>query len=1516
MEVLLVQPPSEGDASGEASGVKEHLRESRHSGDVRRVRDLEAARSEIEEQPPDVVVLDGAGLDPSSPKATREIAQAFPSLPIVVLTGPDGDGTERQQVLEAGATECLRRDECTPAFLRRALHWAHRQKSTERALEKRERELRSITENVTQGIYRSVPEEGLVYVNQAFADIFGYESPEAIKAVDPVELYVRPERRAELRDRLRREGQIENEEVLCRRKDGSTFTALQSGMTVRDESDEIISYDGTVTDISDRKEAQRRLEESQKRTQSVLNGIAANIAVLGPEGTIVDVNEQWRRFARENGGDLEELGVGANYLAACRQGDDSPIPAVREHLKSVLQGEEDIFEQEYPCHSPEERRWFLLRATPLDREGGGAVVAHINVTKRVEAAREQRVLSEAVQQAKESVLITEAEPLDPPGPKIVYVNSATQEMTGYAEKELLGQTPRVLQGPNTERDVLDSLREALEAGEEWEGETVNYRKDGEAYRVQWNVSPVRSEDGEIEHWVSVQRDVTEERKREETLRRQKNLLEQTQRLAGAWEVDLRSGDISWSDKVYEIHELTPGVELQRGGGFEFYPPGAQPTIREAFDRCVEEGEAYDLELPLDTAEGDRRWVRTVGAPAETKDGEVVKVAGAFQDITDRKEAEEALQQREAQLRGLTNSIPGVVFQAYARPGREYGFYFVSDRAEDVMGISADPEDFFKRCMDRVPESERKRIMGVIEEAAETQGHLEFEAPFVKPSGETIWLLGTAAPKPREEEVVYNGVILDISQRRRQKKRLATIVDRVTDAIVEVDSEWCFTLVNEQAETLYDMAEENLLGEHFWDVFEGALGTRFEEEYRKVMQTREPTRFEAYYPGLEGWFDIQVYPNEDGGIAFYFEEVTEQRRQQKELERQNDLFSKAQSLAQVGAWEYDVGTETSIWTDELYRICGLSPGTEPSLEQGFALYREEDRKTVKEAFRRAIEEGEPYDLEARLTQPDGEERWIRTKAEPQTDREGRTVRVRGAIRDITDRKRHEQRLQRTTSLLQLTEELTDVGGWTVDTTGGRPYRAEWTENLYEIFGLSPEKEPPTAEVFEYYHSDDRDRHKEAVLRAEQDWEGWDQELRLIREDGETRWVHNVGRPVVEEGEVVQIQGAIQDITARKEREEELQETKHLLEKTLESLSKAVVVVDPADREVITCNSAVTEIFGYDPEELLGRSTEILHLSQDAYERFGNLGEPQLEDKGQFSTEYQMRRKDGTIIDTKNVVTPLKGDDWPGGVVSVIRDITGRKNRERELREAKEEAERMNRLKSAFLANMSHEIRTPLTSILGFAEIIGDEVETLTDCNQHLELSTLRRYSGLIQKSGHRLMNMLEDTLNLSKLEAGEMDLSAETIDLAGAVTEVAEEFEVRAEQAGIDLKVEIVGDEVEACADPEGVQIALRNLVSNALKYTESGGEVYVRAHRSGEAPVIEVEDTGIGMDPERVPELFEAFAQESQGMSREYEGSGLGLTVTKRVVRQMGGDIEVESEKGKGSCFTVRLPVAEDAAKA
>lgn len=246
---------------------------------------------------------------------------------------------------------------------------------------------------------------------------------------------------------------------------------------------------------------------------------------------------------------------------------------------------------------------------------------------------------------------------------------------------------------------------------------------------------------------------------------------------------------------------------------------------------------------------------------------------------------------------------------------------------------------------------------------------------------------------------------------------------------------------------------------------------------------------------------------------------------------------------------------------------------------------------------------------------------------------------------------------------------------------------------------------------------------------------------------------------------------------------------------------------------------------------------------------------------------------------------------------------------ELTRAKEEAEEASQLKSAMLASMSHEVRTPLTSITGFAEVLTEEAS-----------GQVKQFADMIHDNSQRLLETLSSVLRLSKLEAGKQSLQLEPIDLVEEVKAIRNEQAERATEAGIDLRLDLTCESCMCLLDAGAVQRILRNLVGNAVKFTEEGGEVILRAtrvtrpdgRRSNDAPFshvrLEVEDTGIGMSESFRENMFQAFQQESQDPRSSHEGSGLGLSITKKLVELLQGEIDVESEKGKGTRFIIRLP--------
>lgn len=280
---------------------------------------------------------------------------------------------------------------------------------------------------------------------------------------------------------------------------------------------------------------------------------------------------------------------------------------------------------------------------------------------------------------------------------------------------------------------------------------------------------------------------------------------------------------------------------------------------------------------------------------------------------------------------------------------------------------------------------------------------------------------------------------------------------------------------------------------------------------------------------------------------------------------------------------------------------------------------------------------------------------------------------------------------------------------------------------------------------------------------------------------------------------------------------------------------------------------------------------------------------------------------TVISDELRHLRLLGDDHfaqPGidGFLIHVRDVTDRAAFDAEMLKSRDRAEEMSRLKSVFLTNMSHEIRTPLTTILGFAEILVEEVN-----EDALE------FVHLIQQGGERLLDTLMSILDLARLESSSFDITPEPFDVAAKIGEMCRLMAPLADEKGLSLEFSQHDDAIEAVMDISAVERVVSNLVSNGIKFTKEGG-VTVSLEADEDHVLIHVADTGIGISEEFMPFLFEDFKQESEGLSRIHEGSGLGLSITKRLVQLMKGNIMAESEKGRGTVFTVALPRNGDAA--
>ena len=349
------------------------------------------------------------------------------------------------------------------------------------------------------------------------------------------------------------------------------------------------------------------------------------------------------------------------------------------------------------------------------------------------------------------------------------------------------------------------------------------------------------------------------------------------------------------------------------------------------------------------------------------------------------------------------------------------------------------------------------------------------------------------------------------------------------------------------------------------------------------------------------------------------------------------------------------------------------------------------------------------------------------------------------------------------------------------------------------------------------------------------------------------------------------------------------------------SPVAIVSLGLDHEIVSCNPAFERLFGYASEEAVGRQLDDLISTADTRSEAEAYTREALEHA--VHGIGRRRRKDGAFVDVEILGVPVAVDGEQLGLMALYHDIT-------ELLEARREAEAANSAKSQFLANMSHELRTPLNAIIGYSEMLQEEVEDLGQ-------TTLVPDLGKIHTAGRHLLALINDVLDLSKIEAGKMELFLEEFDVRAMVDDVASTVKPMIDKNANRLLVHCPANLGEMRGDLTKVRQMLLNLLSNASKFTSSGRiDLDVAREKDGddEELVFRVRDTGIGMTPEQQQRVFEAFSQAEASTSRKFGGTGLGLAISKRFCEMMGGGIALESEPGKGSTFTIRLPAAQVAA--
>ncbi|KAF0163595.1 MAG: luxQH [Rhodocyclaceae bacterium] len=541
-----------------------------------------------------------------------------------------------------------------------------------------------------------------------------------------------------------------------------------------------------------------------------------------------------------------------------------------------------------------------------------------------------------------------------------------------------------------------------------------------------------------------------------------------------------------------------------------------------------------------------------------------------------------------------------------------------------------------------------------------------------------------------------------------------------------------------------------------------------------------------------------------------------------------------------------------------------------------------------------------------------------KPKPYTDLDMETVRLlANAIWRIVRQRRADTALRESEERLSVALEATQIGIWDWDIERDLWYASP---TYFTMLGYEPEAGPADRAVWlDRIHPDDRQNVAEKIGRIQGGGDGpYQYEARMRRADGSWRWVAVLGKAVErdENGRATRMRGVRMDITERKTTEEQLRKLAQAVEQSPES-----IVITNVDAEIEYVNEAFIAATGYGREEVIGRNPRMLHSGKTPKETHAAMWEA-LSQGRPWKGEFHNKRKDGSEYIEFAIITQLRRPD--GSVshyVAVKEDITEKKrlgveldrhrhhlellveSRTTELVAARRQAEAANLAKSSFLANMSHEIRTPLNAIIGLTHLLRRAGATP---QQAVRLDK-------VDGAGQHLLAIINDILDLSKIEAGRLQLERTDFHLSAVLDNVASIISQSARDKG--LRIELDRDAVPPWLKGDATRLrqALLNYAGNAVKFTERG-TITLRAlllHERGDEILVrfEVEDTGLGISPEQMVRLFRPFEQADASITRKYGGTGLGLVIVRRLAQMMGGEVGADSTPGTGSCFwfTARL---------
>jgi len=669
-------------------------------------------------------------------------------------------------------------------------------------------------------------------------------------------------------------------------------------------------------------------------------------------------------------------------------------------------------------------------------------------------------------------------------------------------------------------------------------------------------------------------------------------------------------------------------------------------------------------------------------------------------------------------------------------------------------------------------------------------------------------------------------------------------------------------------------------------------------------------------------DIDTYNIESDTAAtnIYIALQKDKRQQLLDKLQTNDfLFKQAQARTHIGNWTWDIPENKVTWSDEMYRIYGLEPQSEEvNYETYLSHIHPDDRENRKSQVQRVFETGEPEEHHYRIITPEGGIKILHTKSEIQLDTEGKPVRMMGTCQDVTEKQTLIDKLQHSEQLYKQAQAMSHIGNWHWDFESKK---VEWSDEIYRIYELPPQSVKSTAELEQYNHPDDDQAIKDAIQNAIQNRKPFDFSYRIIAKNGRTKTLHAIGEVAQGKKGSYVIFGTLQDITREKEVERQLKDYRDFIQKITDVTPSIIAAYNIHTGKYSFINEAVEKLLGYTTAEIMEKGlsfvSSLMHpedvpaiteknvrAMEEANAMGANSSEPVVEFK------YRMLHKNGTYrwVHTFGTIFERNENGQVESVLNISVDVTDQENAEQALFKKNLQLQQSNTSLEEYAYVASHDLKEPLRKIATFSDrLMMTQQETLTEEGKQFLVK--------ITDSSRRMQKMINDLLSVSTILGNK---GFETSDLNVLLREAMQSLEHKIEETNTTIEVD---DLPTVSVVPSQFRQLFQNLIGNSLKFTRAGVQPKIKITHSllssketqrnnltkGTTYLqIQLTDNGLGFDNQYAEKIFAIFQRLHD--KSEYDGTGIGLAVCKKIVENHEGIITAKGVLNEGATFTIIIP--------